>query len=162
MFVYERSRNIYRTHRHLSTSVGEYVTIDIVQRDRGAAPDIRGDIARRRWRQGARLLHNITRRQGAIAQQRSGRGGDAHTLLARVSRLQGTPRRVANNHRRGRGVTHVDMAADSDKQIYGLYATMYVPRYYLIDKEGVIRMMKFEYYEGDLREILDMAKEIRQ
>ena len=56
----------------------------------------------------------------------------------------------------------VDMAADSDKQIYGLYATMYVPRYYLIDKEGVIRMTKFEYYEGDLREMLDLAKEIRQ
>lgn len=86
-------------------------------------------------------------------------GGEALPTTMAISR--GGSEEAIMAYRDENGYT-VDMAADSDKQIYGLYATMYVPRYYLIDEEGVIRMTKFEYYEGDLREMLDLAKEIRQ
>ena len=49
----------------------------------------------------------------------------------------------------------ITMAADTDKEIYYRYATMYVPRCYLIDSNGIIRYMTYEYTEGDIERITD-------
>lgn len=49
----------------------------------------------------------------------------------------------------------IDMAADTESRIYYQYATMYVPRCYLIDSEGIVRFMTYEYTEGDIEQIVN-------
>ena len=48
----------------------------------------------------------------------------------------------------------IDMAADSTAEIYNAYATMYVPRCYVIDHRGIIEHMTYEYSEGQITELL--------
>lgn len=50
------------------------------------------------------------------------------------------------------------MAANADRSIYSLYATMYVPRCYVIDSEGVVRFVTFEYSEGDVDRLFAEAQ----
>ena len=57
-------------------------------------------------------------------------------------------------YREERGYT-LNMAADPDKQIYSLYATTYVPRCYVIDREGVVRLLTIEYDKGYVPSIID-------
>ena len=49
----------------------------------------------------------------------------------------------------------IAMAADPTKEIYYRYATMYVPRCYLIDSYGIIKFTTYEYTEGDVERIID-------
>lgn len=47
------------------------------------------------------------------------------------------------------------IAADEQKDIYYQYATMYVPRCYIIDNEGIIRYITYEYRDGDIDTLMD-------
>ena len=47
---------------------------------------------------------------------------------------------------------------DPNKEIYGLYATKFVPRSFIIDKGGVIRYIYVEYELDKLEEILSAAE----
>lgn len=47
---------------------------------------------------------------------------------------------------------------DPNKEIYGLYATKFVPRSFIIDKGGVIRYIYVEYDLDKLEEILTAAE----
>ena len=47
-----------------------------------------------------------------------------------------------------------DVAVDDNRAIYNLYATMYVPRTYLIDNEGVIVHATIEYDASYVAQIL--------
>lgn len=49
---------------------------------------------------------------------------------------------------------------DPQKRIYGLYATMYVPRSFVIDKQGVIRHAYVEYELNMLNDILYAAEQL--
>lgn len=51
-----------------------------------------------------------------------------------------------------------DVIADPERTIYNLYATMYVPRTYLIDTEGVVLHTTVEYNESHIPEIIDMIR----
>lgn len=51
-----------------------------------------------------------------------------------------------------------DVVADPERTIYNLYATMYVPRTYLIDTEGVVVHTTVEYEESHIAEILNVIK----
>jgi hypothetical protein len=53
-----------------------------------------------------------------------------------------------------------DVAVDKSREIYNLYATMYVPRCYLIDGSGVILFMTYEYTAGDARLMIDKYQEL--
>lgn len=48
--------------------------------------------------------------------------------------------------------------ADPKRTIYNLYATMYVPRTYLINTEGVVTHTSVEYEGSHITEILDMIR----
>lgn len=54
----------------------------------------------------------------------------------------------------------IAMAADPQKEVYYKYATMYVPRCYLIDGSGVILFMTYEYTAGDARLMIDKYQEL--
>lgn len=47
------------------------------------------------------------------------------------------------------------IAADRAAEIYYKYATRYVPRCYIIDGEGIIRHMTYEYQEGDVATLIE-------
>lgn len=47
---------------------------------------------------------------------------------------------------------------DPEKRIYGLYATKFVPRSFLIDRRGVVRSLYVEYEVDQLDEILSSAE----
>ena len=49
---------------------------------------------------------------------------------------------------------------DPQKRIYGLYATMYVPRSFVIDKQGIIRHIYVEYELDALDAILSAAEQL--
>lgn len=55
---------------------------------------------------------------------------------------------------------NVDAVADTDRAIYNLYATMYVPRCYLINTLGVVECTTVEYHQGDLERLLSKMREI--
>lgn len=59
---------------------------------------------------------------------------------------------IANNY-------HFPIAADSQRQAYGLYATMYVPRSFIIDEKGYIRSISVEY---ELEHLDEIAAKIEQ
>lgn len=46
------------------------------------------------------------------------------------------------------------VAADESKEIYYQYADMYVPRCYVIDVDGVIRFMTYEYQPDDIPQLI--------
>lgn len=46
------------------------------------------------------------------------------------------------------------VAADESKEIYYKYAEMYVPRCYVVDADGVIRYMTYEYQTGDVDRLI--------
>jgi peroxiredoxin len=50
-----------------------------------------------------------------------------------------------------------DTAVDSTKEIYNMYATMYVPRTYLINSEGTVIHTTIEYSESHITDILAAA-----
>ncbi len=51
------------------------------------------------------------------------------------------------------------IAADPLTEVYYKYATMYVPRCYVIDCDGVVRFVTFEYADGDVAKLFEqMAK----
>ena len=47
------------------------------------------------------------------------------------------------------------LVADGQAEVYYKYATMYVPRCYVIDCDGVVRFVTFEYREGDVDELME-------
>ena len=49
----------------------------------------------------------------------------------------------------------IDMAEDAEKSVYYQYATMYVPRCYLIDSQHVVRYMTYEFTAGDVAKIVN-------
>ena len=49
------------------------------------------------------------------------------------------------------------IVADSDKKIYYNYAEMYVPRCYVIDREGYVTFMTYEYTPGDVELLFSQA-----
>ena len=51
-----------------------------------------------------------------------------------------------------------DVVADPDRAIYNLYATTYVPRTYLIDKEGYVVYATVEYKPNYVKDILERQK----
>ena len=51
-----------------------------------------------------------------------------------------------------------DVVADLDRAIYNLYATTYVPRTYLIDKEGYVVYATVEYKPNYVKDILERQK----
>lgn len=46
------------------------------------------------------------------------------------------------------------VAADESKEIYYKYAEMYVPRCYVVDADGVIHYMTYEYQTGDVDRLI--------
>lgn len=50
------------------------------------------------------------------------------------------------------------IAADETKEIYYDYATMYVPRCYVIDSQGTIQHVTYEYAEGDIDTLMGQLK----
>ena len=53
------------------------------------------------------------------------------------------------------------IAADEAAEIYYRYATMYVPRCYVIDNQGIIRLMVCEYSEGDINKLMNALTDIQ-
>lgn len=53
-----------------------------------------------------------------------------------------------------------DCAVDADKSIYSLYATMYVPRTYLINREGIVELTTVEYSATHIGQLLDCAAQL--
>jgi peroxiredoxin len=53
------------------------------------------------------------------------------------------------------------IAADEAAEIYYRYATMYVPRCYVIDNQGIIRLMICEYSEGDIDKLMNALTDIQ-
>lgn len=51
----------------------------------------------------------------------------------------------------------IDMVADSQREIFNLYATTYVPRVYIVDASGTIVMMRIEYQPHYLAELIECA-----
>ena len=56
---------------------------------------------------------------------------------------------------------HFDVIIDNNREIYNLYATMYVPRTYLIDQDGVVRHTTIEYAETHVQNIIEWIKTLR-
>lgn len=52
----------------------------------------------------------------------------------------------------------IPMAPDPDRAVYGLYASTYVPRAYLLDDSGRIVMMTIEYDDWYMPELLRRAR----
>ena len=50
-----------------------------------------------------------------------------------------------------------DVAVDDTKEIYNLYATMYVPRTYLIDRTGIVVHTTIEYAKSHVADLLVAA-----
>lgn len=53
-----------------------------------------------------------------------------------------------------------DCAVDADKSIYSLYATMYVPRTYLINREGIVELTTVEYSPSHIEQLLTAAAQL--
>jgi peroxiredoxin len=53
-----------------------------------------------------------------------------------------------------------DCAVDANKSIYSLYATMYVPRTYLINREGVVDLTTVEYSPSHIEQLLSCATQL--
>ena len=53
-----------------------------------------------------------------------------------------------------------DCAVDANKSIYSLYATMYVPRTYLINREGVVDLTTVEYSPSHIEQLLSRASRL--
>ena len=53
-----------------------------------------------------------------------------------------------------------DVIADSEAAIYKLYATTYVPRTYLVDRDGVIRYTTIEYNPAYVDDILQQITKL--
>jgi peroxiredoxin len=49
---------------------------------------------------------------------------------------------------------------DPDKSIWGKYATIYIPKNFLIDKKGVIRYVSTGFEDGKLKELLAKIDEL--
>lgn len=59
---------------------------------------------------------------------------------------------------RADNVYTIPMAPDPDRAVYGLYASTYVPRAYLLDDSGRIVMMTIEYDDWYMPELLRRAR----
>lgn len=54
-----------------------------------------------------------------------------------------------------------DTAIDNNREIYNLYATMYVPRCYLIDKEGIVAATTIEYQSDHVPTLLSQIETLK-
>lgn len=64
---------------------------------------------------------------------------------------------LIEQYRADNGYT-IPMAPDPDRAVYGLYASTYVPRAYLLDDSGRIVMMTIEYDDWYMPELLRRAR----
>lgn len=64
---------------------------------------------------------------------------------------------LVEQYREDNGYT-IPMAPDPDRTVYGLYASTYVPRAYLVDAKGRIAMMTIEYDDWYMSELLKRAR----
>ena len=64
---------------------------------------------------------------------------------------------LIEQYRADNGYT-IPMAPDPDRAVYGLYASTYVPRAYLLDAGGRIVMMTIEYADWYMPELLRRAR----
>ena len=64
---------------------------------------------------------------------------------------------LIEQYRADNGYT-IPMAPDPDRVVYGLYASTYVPRAYLLDDSGRIVMMTIEYADWYMPELLRRAR----
>jgi peroxiredoxin len=55
-----------------------------------------------------------------------------------------------------------DVAVDVERSVYNLYATMYVPRTYLINSSGVVQYTTVEYSEDHIPNLIGMMATIAQ
>lgn len=53
-----------------------------------------------------------------------------------------------------------DLGIDPDKSIYGMYATMYVPRVFLIDPDGYIKGLTIEYSPSEFDTLWQKALQL--
>ena len=53
-----------------------------------------------------------------------------------------------------------DLGIDPDKSIYGMYATMYVPRVFLIDPDGYIKGLTIEYSPSEFDTLWQKAMQM--
>lgn len=53
-----------------------------------------------------------------------------------------------------------DVACDAQREVYDDYATMYVPRLYLIDRKGVVDMLLVEYQEDYIDMMLGRVSQL--
>ena len=53
-----------------------------------------------------------------------------------------------------------DLGIDPDKSIYGMYATMYVPRVFLIDSDGYIKGLTIEYSPSEFDTLWQKAMQM--
>lgn len=53
-----------------------------------------------------------------------------------------------------------DLGIDPDKSIYGMYATMYVPRVFLIDSDGYIKGLTIEYSPSEFDTLWQKALQL--
>ena len=67
---------------------------------------------------------------------------------------------LVEQYREDNGYT-IAMAPDPDRAVYGLYASTYVPRCYLIDRTGRIAMMTIEYADWYVAELLKRARAMK-
>lgn len=61
---------------------------------------------------------------------------------------------------RDRNNLEFPIAADEKAEIYYKYATMYVPRCYVIDSDGIIRFMTYEYTSGDVEVLMSELEKL--
>lgn len=81
---------------------------------------------------------------------------EEHNIIA-ISR-GGTTEEIAafrDEHKLG-----FKLAADEDAEIYYKYATMYVPRCYVVDSNGMVRLMTYEYQSGDVEKLMSELKKL--
>jgi peroxiredoxin len=82
---------------------------------------------------------------------------DAEGRIIAISR-GGTHSEIAS-FRDELGITFA-IAADEQAEIYYKYATMYVPRCYVVDSNGMVRLMTYEYQSGDVEKLMSELKKL--
>jgi peroxiredoxin len=55
-----------------------------------------------------------------------------------------------------------DVAVDVERSVYNLYATMYVPRTYLINRSGVVHYTTVEYSEDHIPNLIGMMATVTE
>ena len=130
-------------------------TVDMLDGDKVTLSDLRGDVV---------LLTfwdpecPTCQKQMDVAEERIVKrlqGKNVHYLP--ISR--GYTREYISDYCLSRGYDF-PIGLDPQKRIYGLYATKYVPRSFVIDKQGIIRHIYVEYELDALDAILSAAEQL--